>query len=182
MSIDPPSPERAEPSAFRPSFDLRLIVLVIALSAPLALGVETLLRKQVLGRILGPDLDEVRGFFSPQTTRAAWVMVGATLVAGLVGVLVTRVAIRRLAREPDPAARARMLRDRLLLLTSIPQIPAIAATLCFMAGSRLLPVLIAMAISTLFVLVQGFAGERELQKLSDPSGSATAPRSSTLSR
>ncbi|MFV8751365.1 hypothetical protein ACNOYE_12540 [Nannocystaceae bacterium ST9] len=154
MSTDSPR------STDSPTIDLRLVVLIIALSAPLALGVETLLRTQVLARILGPELDELREFFSPQTTKVAWLMVGVTGLAGVIGMIVTRLALRPLAREPDPAVRAGKLRDRLLLLTSIPQVPAIVATLCFMAGSRLLPVMVAMAVSTAFVLIQGFSGER----------------------
>lgn len=148
-----------DPTETRP-LDLRLIVVFIALSAPLALGIETLMRTQVIARILGPSLDEVRGFFSPGLTQLAWAMVAATVVAGLLGVVITRIAVRRIAAEPDPTIRARKLRDRLLLLTSIPQIPAIVATLCFTAGARILPVLIAMAVSTVFVLIQGFTGER----------------------
>lgn len=144
---------------------LRVVVLLIAISAPLALAIETLFRVQVLGRILGPALDEVRTYFSPQTTAMAYLMVGATVVAGVVGIVATRAAVRRIASEPDPARRARLLRDRTLLLTSIPQIPAIVATLCFTAGAELAPVLVAMAISTVFVLVQGFAGERTLARL-----------------
>jgi hypothetical protein len=144
--------------------DLRLVVLFIATSAPLALGIETLMRTQVIARILGPSLDEVRGFFSPQLTRLAWMMVAATVVAGGLGIMVTQLAVRRIASEPDPAIRARKLRDRVLLLTSIPQIPAIFATLCFTAGARLLPVMIAMAVSTAFVLLQGFTGRRTLAR------------------
>jgi hypothetical protein len=140
--------------------DLRWVVVFIAISAPLALGIETLMRTQVIARILGPSLDEVRGFFSPGLTELAWAMVAATFAAGLLGVVLTRIVVRRIVDEPDPIIRARKLRDRLLLLTSIPQIPAIFATLCFTAGARILPVLVAMAVSTAFVLIQGFAGER----------------------
>lgn len=144
--------------------DLRLVVLFIAISAPLALGIETLMRTQVIARILGPSLDEVRGFFSPELTRLAWAMVVATVVAGGLGILITQMAARRIATEPDPKIRARKLRDRLLLLTSIPQIPAIFATLCFTAGARLFPVIVAMAVSTAFVLIQGFVGQRTLAR------------------
>jgi divalent metal cation (Fe/Co/Zn/Cd) transporter len=166
--------------------DLRLVVLVIAISAPLALGVETLMRTQVLAPMLGPSFDEVREFFSPQLTRVAWAMVAVTFAAGILGIVITQLAVRKLARLPDPALRARKLRDRLLLLTSIPQVPAILATLCFTCGARLFPVLVAMVVSTLFVLIQGFVGnwtlERDAQKHSDPSGSGNASRSSMLAR
>jgi hypothetical protein len=147
---------------------LRVIVLLIALSAPLALAIETLFRVHVLGRIIGPALDEVRSHFSPTTTRVAWVMVGVTVVAGLLGLVATRAALRKLAREPDTAQRMRRLIDRTLLLTSIPQVPAVFATFCFTAGAELLPVLVSMVISTGFVLVQGFGGERVLEQASEP--------------
>lgn len=143
---------------------LRVIVLLIALSAPLALGLETLIRKFVLMPMVGPELAEIREFYWPALTdelrraamtQAAWVLVGVTLVAGVVGV----VLLRRAGRRELGVGK---LRDRLFLLTSIPQVPAILATLCFAFGSALLPVLIGMAISTAFVLAQGFVGERML--------------------
>ncbi|MCA9697140.1 MAG: hypothetical protein KC431_06425 [Myxococcales bacterium] len=144
---------------------LRVVVLVIAISAPLALGIETLLRTQVLVPIIGPDLDEVRAFFSPQTTMAAWAMVGVCVLAGLLGLALLRRAIRRdqANAEGTQEDRTRKLKDRLLLLTSVPQVPAILATLCFMAGSELTPVLISMAVSTAFVIAMGFLGEASLR-------------------
>ena len=149
---------------------LRVVVLAIAVSAPLALGLETLIRKHVLMPVIGPAFEEVRQFFSPQLTRFAWILVGVCVFAGLVGVAAIRRAVRRSAElEPtrDPAAATRKLRDQLLLLSSIPQVPAILATLCFMMGSKLTPVLVSMAVSTAFVLVQGFIGERSLQRADD---------------
>jgi hypothetical protein len=143
---------------------LRVVVLLIAVSAPLALGLETLLRKYVFLPLLGAELREVVAFFWPELTdelrltvltQASWVSVFVTVLAGVLGVVLLSRAARRL-RDADE------LRDQLLLLTSIPQVPAIFATLCFAFGSRLLPVLVSMAISTMFVFVQGFVGERML--------------------
>jgi hypothetical protein len=168
-------------STERKPLDLRVVVVFIAISAPLALGIETLMRTQVIARILGPSLDEVRGFFSPGLTQLAWAMAAATVVAGLLGVVITRIVARRIATEPDPKVRARKLRDRLLLLTSIPQIPAIFATLCFTAGARILPVLVAMAVSTLFVLIQGFAGERMVGLLQPPPPGVSSTNTSPAS-
>lgn len=169
-------------SAARP-LDLRLVVVFIAISAPIALGIETLMRTQVVARILGPSLDEVRGFFSPELTRLAWAMVAATVGAGVLGVLLMQLVARRIATEPDPAIRASKLRDRLLLLTSIPQIPAIFATLCFTAGAGILPVLVAMGVSTAFVLIQGFAGAgwvaRQARALEERSSTERPSKSST---
>ncbi|HLT41041.1 MAG TPA: hypothetical protein VK034_32410 [Enhygromyxa sp.] len=144
---------------------LRVVVLLIAVSAPLALGLETLIREQLLIPMIGAELEEVREFYWPELTdelrratltRIAWLLVGVTVAAGALGVAL----LRRAGRELGPAK----IRDRLLLLTSIPQVPAILATLCFAFGSTLLPVLIGIAISTAFVLAQGLVGERMLAR------------------
>lgn len=143
---------------------LRVVVLLIAVSAPLALGIETAFRQLVLVPMIGAELRELREFYWPALTdelrraaltQTAWVLVGATVLAGALGVALLRRAARR---QQDLAE----LRDQLLLLTSIPQVPAILATLCFVFGSSLLPVLISIAISTAFVLAQGLVGERML--------------------
>ena len=129
---------------------LRAVVVLIAVSAPLALGLETLLRKLVFLPLVGAELREIREFYWPELTdelreamltRAAWVLVGVTVLAGIVGV----VALRRAGRRQRTASA---IRDRVFLLSSIPQVPAVLATLCFAFGSQLLPVLVSMAIST----------------------------------
>jgi hypothetical protein len=149
---------------------LRAVVLLIAVSAPLALGLETLLRKFVFVPLVGAELREVVAFYWPWLTdelrravltQASWVLVGVTVLAGLLGVVLLSRAARRLRDAED-------LRDQMLLLTSIPQVPAILATLCFAFGSRLLPVLVSMAISTTFVFVQGYVGERMLAGIGQP--------------
>ncbi|MFO7564137.1 MAG: hypothetical protein R6X02_15940 [Enhygromyxa sp.] len=144
---------------------LRVVVLLIAASAPLALGIEVALRELVLVPMIGAELRELREFFWPALTdelrratltQTAWALVGATMLAGGLGVALLRRAARR-ERERDE------LRDQLLLLTSIPQVPAVLAILCFAFGSSLPPVLLSMSISTGFVLAQGWVGERLLQ-------------------
>lgn len=146
---------------------LRIVVLLIAASAPLALALETLLRNYVLLPMVGAELRELREFFWPELTdelrqtvltHAAWVLVAVTVLAGVLGV----VLLRRVARRQRDAAG---VRDAVFLLTSIPQVPAILATLCFAFGSRLGPVLVSMAISTAFVLAQGRVGERLLSAI-----------------
>lgn len=148
---------------------LRTVVLLIAVSAPLALGLETLLRKLVLVPLMGAQLQELREFYWPALTdelreaaltNAAWVLVGVTVLAGVLGV----VLLRRTGRRQREAAK---VRDSVFLLTSIPQVPAILATLCFAFGARLLPVLVCMVISTAFVLAQGVVGERMLGRRAD---------------
>lgn len=155
---------------------LRAVVVLVAVSAPIALGFETALRKLVFAPMVGAELEEIRQFYWPELsaevreaalTRAAWVLVGVCLLAGLLGLALLRHAARRgVARsrgEADPGEVARVeVRDRMLLLTSIPQVPAILATLCFSFGSQLLPVICCMVVSTAFVLAQGWVGERLL--------------------
>lgn len=163
----------------RPPVSLRVAVLVIAISAPFALAFETLFRTEILAPILGPDFNMVRGIFSPTLTSVAWALVGCTALGGAVGVGVLPASLRRAgvvappeargvdapARDAREAREAREKRaiERLFLLTSIPQAPAILATFCFTFGALLLPVVIAMALSTLFVLLQGIVAARLLR-------------------
>ncbi len=71
---------------------LRAVVLLVAVSAPLALGFETAIRKLVFVPMMGPQLEELREFYWPQwtpeareaaLTRAAWVHVGVCVLAGV---------------------------------------------------------------------------------------------------
>jgi hypothetical protein len=153
---------------------LRAIVLLIAVSVPIWLGLETLIRNYVLRPLYGPLLAELRGHYWPEltpelmadrSTRFAWLLLGVTLLAGIVGVLVLRHVVARggeSATAQSPSPPERKLRDSLLLLTSIPQVPGLLASLCPLAGAAWTPVLICVAVSTAFVVVQGFVGERLL--------------------
>jgi hypothetical protein len=147
---------------------LRAIVLLIAVSVPIWLGLETLIRNYVLRPLYGPLLAELRGHYWPEltpelmadrSTRFAWLLLGVTMLAGIVGVAVLRHVV---ARGGESATPERKLRDSLLLLTSIPQVPGLLASLCPLAGAAWTPVLICVAVSTAFVVVQGFVGERLL--------------------
>jgi hypothetical protein len=147
---------------------LRAIVLLIAVSVPIWLGLETLLRIYVLRPLYGPLLTELRGIYWPEltpelmadrSTRLAWLLLGVTVLAGIIGVLLLRPVATRGGQSATPE---RKLRDTLLLLTSIPQVPGLLVTLCPLAGSDWTPVLICVAVSTAFVVVQGFVGERLL--------------------
>jgi hypothetical protein len=147
---------------------LRAIVLLIAVSVPIWLGLETLIRNYVLRPLYGPLFAELRGHYWPEltpelmadrSTRFAWLLLGVTMLAGIVGVLVLRHVVARGGKTATPE---RKLRDSLLLLTSIPQVPGLLASLCPLAGAAWAPVLICVAVSTAFVVVQGFVGERLL--------------------
>jgi hypothetical protein len=167
------------------SMSLRAVVVLVAVSAPLALGFETLIRVYLFMPMLGADLAEVRAFFWPEltpavriaaATRIAWGLVGASLLAGLLGLGLLRRAAQRatLATSPAETARAKV-RDRMLLLSSVPQIPAILATLCFSFGAELSPVLGSMLVSSAFVLGMGQLGESLLDKLAVTSSPPERP-------
>lgn len=145
-----------------------MIVLLIALSVPIWLGLETLLRIYVLRPLYGPLLTELRVHYWPEltpeimadrSTRLAYLLLGVTVLAGIVGVALLRHVV---ARGGQQAMSESKLRDTLLLLTSIPQVPGLLSTLCLPAGAAWTPVLICVAVSTAFVVVQGFVGERLL--------------------
>jgi hypothetical protein len=133
------------------------VVVLVAASAPGALALETFLRRL----ILPPEFDDVREFFGPAATDAAWFFAASCVLAALVGVAAQRRwcrdRMRRAREDGDDPTRAAM--DRTFLAMSIPQVPAILATVAFMSGAELRPVLVAMAISTLGVLAQGVQWE-----------------------
>lgn len=157
--------------AARRPISLSLAVFIIAISAPVALAFETLFRVHVLRRVLGPDLDAMRELFSPTLTDVAWGFAALTVAAGALGIAILPWAFRRAEERArakgsplDEAARRGRALERLFLLTSVPQVPAIFATFCFTFGSRIPPVIAAMALSTLFVAAQGFVAARALRR------------------
>src|SRR5690606_33661058 len=105
---------------------LQRVVVLIAISAPLALGFETLLRTLVFLPMLGADLEELREFYWPALTddvreaamtKLAWALVGASVLAGLLGVALMRHAGRvgRVGLVGRGEATRAKVRDRLLL-------------------------------------------------------------------
>ncbi len=152
---------------------LRGIVLLIAISVPIWLGLETLLRTYVLGPLYGPLIAEVRAVYFPEltpeimaerSTRIAWVLLGVTVLAGIVGVALLRPVVARGGQSASPESK---VRDTLLLMTSIPQVPGLLSTLCLLGGAAWTPVLVCVGVSTAFVVVQGFVGERLLADIRD---------------
>ncbi|KIG16121.1 hypothetical protein DB30_04993 [Enhygromyxa salina] len=150
------------------------MVLLIAISVPIMLGIETLLRVYVLGPLYGPVLTELRGIYWPEltdeiiatrATNTAWILIGVTVVAGCVGIALLRWVIRRASAATGEQPTPNKIRDSLLLLTSIPQVPGLLSTLCLAGGGELLPVLICVGVSTSFVVVQGFVGERAIEAM-----------------
>jgi hypothetical protein len=133
-----------------------VILPVIAVSGPLSLGVETALRLA----LFTPDMHYLRSLTGPTLTPIAWGLAGVTALGGALAVPVQRWWYRRrVAQLPLDArtddARARMAFEALYVSTSVPQLPALAVTLLFTAGSSLVPVATALAVSALAVLAQG---------------------------
>lgn len=149
---------------------LRLVgvLLLLAASTPLALLLETGLRRVMFP----PEFDEVRLWLRPQITPWLWIAPLACALALPVGLLVQRAlvarSLRRSTTEPTPAARASAELDALLLATSVPQVPAILATMGFTMGASIEPVVAAMAVATVGILVIGAVGLRRMARIESP--------------
>lgn len=138
------------------------LLAVVALSTPMAMAVETGMRRLMMP----PGFDLVRAWLSPTLTPWAWATVPATLAATGLGWWLQRVLVRRELRTPRPGmseaqARSKAEFEALMLASSAPQVPAVAATMLYMMGAPLLPVVVSMAIAMLGVLSLGlFIGSR----------------------
>lgn len=122
--------------------------LVIALATPGALGLETLAR--VL--LLPPELEALRLDLRPALTPLAWGLLAATCLAVPLGVATQRVMRRRSLAKVEatgggPKKRAEARFEAMFVGTSVPQIPAIFATLALTAGSEALPAVLAVVVS-----------------------------------
>lgn len=129
---------------------------LIALSTPLAWLMESGLRRLVFP----PDFDAVRAWLSPALTPWAWALVPTTLVTTAIGWWLYRALARRevMARRPGltvEQARAKAEFEALMLASSAPQVPAVAATMLYMLGADVVPVAAAMVAATLGVISLG---------------------------
>lgn len=135
-----------------------VLVVMVALAAPLALAFETALRS-LLFPIVAPDFEMARTFLEPVMTPIAWLLVGVSAVAGTLGALLHRPMVRRrVAKLGAHATQERVegVRGQVFFVTTtIPQLPTIASTFAFMFGASLVPTLVGVAICTTSVLVQG---------------------------
>lgn len=133
-----------------------LMLGLVATSTPLALFVETGLRRIMFP----PEFDEVRAFLQPALTLPTWTLLGLVALMTLLGMRgqSRRVERRMAARPPEqrtPQAREKEHLDSLVLFTSLPQVPAILATFCYMFGAPLLPVVANLVAATLGVMLVG---------------------------
>ncbi|MGH1341059.1 MAG: hypothetical protein ACRBN8_05880 [Nannocystales bacterium] len=142
-----------------------LMLALVALSTPMALVAETYLRQLMFP----PEFDEVRAYLRPSLELPVWSLLSLVALTTWFGVRAQARRIeRRMAARP-PEEQTQRFRDKdtfdsLVLFTSLPQIPAILATFCFMFGASLVPVLANMAASTAGVLVVGLSGLRQAQR------------------
>jgi hypothetical protein len=132
------------------------LLAIIGLSTPAALMVETALRHV----LMPPEAEALRAWLRPIVTPWVWWTLPATAVAVVLGAWLYRWLLRRELRRLEvrlPAVQARHKAEfeALMLATSAPQLPALAATLAFMCGAELQPVLAAIVAGTLGVLVMG---------------------------
>ena len=138
----------------RPSPYRRFWILVlVAVSIPLALAIETLARRL----FFPPEFEELRTWLRPVLTPWVWACAPLALLAGIFALtLQPRIHARALARVrpgvPDPLARADT--EALMVCSSIAQLPALAAMFGFMFGAALAPTLAAIAAGTAGVLLQ----------------------------
>lgn len=138
------------------------MLAVVVVSTPLALAFETLLRQL----LFPPEMDEVRAWLRPSLTPWTWLAPPASAAASVLGVKLYRILLRRGTAKLDPGktdpdAIDKVRLDALLLATSAPQVPALLATVAFMFGAELTPVLVAMAVATLGVASVGWFALRD---------------------
>lgn len=135
-----------------------VLVVAVALAAPIALVFETALRS-LLFPIIAPDFELARTLLEPVMTPVAWLLVLVSAIAGVLGVALQRtLAQRRIARLGAAALPAQVEAARnqvFFLTTTIPQIPTIASTFAFMFGASPVPTLVGVSMCTVSVLVQG---------------------------
>jgi hypothetical protein len=134
------------------------ILALIAVSTPAMLGVESLLR----WLMLPPDFEEIRIWLRPSITPYVWALAAAAALAVPIAFRLQRFLVRRtLARESpayrDDMSEAKARFDALILSTSVVQVPALLATVCYLLGAALLPVTVAIVVATIGVIAQGLA-------------------------
>lgn len=138
-----------------------VVLGLIAVSTPLALVVETGLRRIMFP----PEFEEIRMFLRPSLALPTWSLLGLVVLTTLLGQRwqQRRVDKRMAARPPEQQTahyRTKETFDALVLFTSLPQLPAVLATFCFMFGAPLLPVVANMVAATGGVLIVGLGGLR----------------------
>ena len=139
-----------------------LIFNVVAASTPAALLIEKLVRRF----LLPPEMEDLREWLRPQLAPVAWALVVLAVAAvGLAFRLQGRIysyalATKKAAAAPEARRVEHARLETLLLATSVPQLPALLATIAFTFGADALPCLAAVAVGTLGVVAQWPALQR----------------------
>ncbi len=139
------------------------VVAIVAISTPLAVVLESFLRQWMFP----PEFEEVRAWLEPRVTPWMWITPALSALGTPLGLRLHHWLVRRtLARIPmerrTAVAEANAVTDALLLSTSVPQVPAVIATLGALIGSALPPVIAATGVATIGVLVIGVVASRRL--------------------
>lgn len=142
-----------------------LMLALVALSTPMALVVETYLRRLMFP----PDFEEVRMFLRPSLELPVWSLLSLVALTTWLGIRGQHRRVERQMAARPPEEQTQYFRDKdtfdsLVLFTSLPQIPAILATLCFMVGASLVPVLVNMLAATVGVLAVGILSLRRAEQ------------------
>jgi len=128
------------------------IMAFVAASTPLAMGVEAVIRRL----LLPPVFDDVREWLRPSLTPVAWAMGLVALAATGLGCALRRRFYDRFAARPEGSLedrRARAQFESLMIAASVPQIPALLATILAMLGADLTASWAAVGVATCGVLV-----------------------------
>lgn len=138
------------------------LLLITVIAAPLAFALESALR----ALLFPPEFEDMRWYLRPTTSVVAWLLLGVALLTSIAGQRVlVRTVDKRLAALGEEARqdqRQQAIVGTFLLTSSLPQIPALLATLASMFGSELLPVALAVAVASLGVLVQALRARSAL--------------------
>lgn len=134
------------------------ILALIAVSTPAMLGIESMLR----WLMLPPEFEQIRAWLGPSITPYVWGLAAAAAVAAPIAFRLQRVLVRRTLARQSLAHQEEGIEDKarfdaLILSTSVVQVPALLAAICYLLGAALLPVVVAIVVATIGVIAQGIA-------------------------
>jgi hypothetical protein len=124
----------------------------IVVSLPAALGLETLLRHE----LLPANFEQMRLLLAPVMTPLAWLCVIVAVPIDVLALLLHRqLWARAAARHTDPQEVSWKRFEGLMISASVAQVPGLAAVFLYMMGAGLSPVLWSLCLSTLGVVSIG---------------------------
>ncbi len=132
-----------------------LVALTIA-AAPAALALETLLR----WLLFPPEMEALREIIGPTLTWVCWGLLLATALVGALSLpLFDRAVQRAVKRVPEPRRSGKLIRRKktgaFMLVSSLPQIPVLLATVAVMLGASIVPTALAVVLLSGFLVLLG---------------------------